>query len=116
MHERAQFGRSGEDAASSFYKRAGFTVERNFRAGRWEMDLVAAKPGLIVFCEVKTRTSDRWGLPQEAVDRKKQARIRRVASAWLAERHPGPVELRFDVVSVLVEGDNVKLTHIENAF
>ena len=116
MHSRARFGRSGEDEAVSFYESAGFVVERNFRAGRWEVDLVAAKRGLVVFCEVKTRTSDRWGLPQEAVGREKQARIRRVASSWLAEHHPGPVEVRFDVVSVLVSDGQVHLTHIENAF
>ena len=116
MHERARFGRSGEDAAVSFYEDAGFVVERNFRVGRWEIDLVACKPGLVVFCEVKTRTSDRWGLPQEAVSRPKQLRIRQVAAGWLAKHHPGSVEVRFDVVSVLAVGGELELTHIENAF
>jgi putative endonuclease len=116
VHARAQFGRSGEDAAVELFERAGFVVERNFRVGRWEIDVVACKPGLVVFCEVKTRTSDRWGLPQEAVGGEKQKRIRQVASGWLSKHHPGPVEVRFDVVSVLVTEGQQELTHIENAF
>lgn len=116
MHERASFGRTGEDAAARFYRRAGFTVERNYRAGRIEVDLVACRPGLVVFCEVKTRRTDRYGLPAEAVGYEKQARIRRAAAAWLASRHPGPVEVRFDVVSAIVDGGRIQLTHIPTAF
>ena len=91
-------------------------VEPNYRAGRIEVDLVAHRPGLVVFCEVKTRTSDRWGLPAEAVGREKQMRIRRAAAAWLAERSPGQVEVRFDVVSAIVVNGRLRLTHIPNAF
>lgn len=116
MHERARFGRAGEDAAADLFRRAGYTVERNYRAGRIEIDLVAYRPGLVVFCEVKTRASDRWGLPAEAVGYEKQARIRRAAAAWLAERSPGRVEVRFDVVSAIVADGRTRLTHIPDAF
>lgn len=116
MHERARFGRSGEEAAAGLYLGDGFTVERNFRAGRIEIDLIAYRPGLVVFCEVKTRASDRWGLPAEAVGYEKQMRIRRAAAAWLAERRPGSVEVRFDVVSAIVANGRIRLTHIPNAF
>ena len=116
MHARALLGRSGEEAAERFYRHAGFSVERNFRAGRIELDLVAHRPGLVVICEVKTRADDRWGMPAEAVGFKKQARIRRGAAAWLAERNPGRVEVRFDVVSAIVRNGRVELTHIPNAF
>lgn len=116
MHERARFGRAGEEAAAELYRRDGFAVERNFRAGRIEVDLVACRPGLVVFCEVKTRATDRWGLPAEAVGYEKQVRIRRAAAAWLAERSPGPVEVRFDVVSAIVANGRTRLTHIPNAF
>lgn len=116
MHERALLGRDGEDAAAAFYESRGFDVARNFRAGRIEIDLVATKPGLVVFCEVKTRVSDRWGLPAEAVTPAKQARIRRAAAAWLAERRPGPVAVRFDVVSAIVRGGRTELTHLPDAF
>ena len=116
MHERARFGRAGEESAAELYRRDGFVVERNFRAGRIEVDLVAYRPGLVVFCEVKTRATDRWGLPAEAVGYQKQARIRRAAAAWLAARSPGPVEVRFDVVSAIVANGRTQLTHIPNAF
>lgn len=116
MHARAVLGRDGESEAERMYLRAGFTVERNFRAGRIEVDLVAYRPGLVVFCEVKTRTGDRWGSPAEAVGYKKQARIRRAATEWLAQRKPGAVEVRFDVVSAIVRDGHLELTHIPNAF
>ena len=116
MHERARFGQEGEEAAAEIYRRDGFTVERNFRAGRIEVDLVAHRPGLVVFCEVKTRSTDRWGLPAEAVGREKQMRIRKAAASWLAERSPGRVEVRFDVVSAIVADGRLRLTHIPNAF
>ncbi len=116
MHSRALLGRSGEEAAERFYRRAGFSVERNFRAGRIELDLVAHRPGLVVFCEVKTRAADRWGMPAEAVGFKKQARVRQGAAAWLAQRSPGAVEVRFDVVSAIVRGGCIELTHIPDAF
>lgn len=116
MHQRARFGRSGEDTAARFYRERGFAVERNYRWGRIEIDIVAHRTGLVVFCEVKTRASDRWGLPAEAVGFEKQARIRRAAAAWLAEHRRGAVEVRFDVVSVIVADGRTRLTHIPNAF
>ncbi len=116
MHARALLGRAVEDAVAELYRRDGYVVERNFRAGRIEIDLVAARPGLAVFCEVKCRSTDRFGMPAEAVDGEKQRRIRRAAAAWLGERKPGPVEIRFDVVSAIVSDGRVELTRIEDAF
>lgn len=116
MHDRAIFGRDGEAAAAALYESQGFDVSRNFRAGRIEVDLVATKPGLVVFCEVKARASDRWGIPAEAVTPAKQGRIRRAAAAWLAENRPGRVEVRFDVVSAIVRDGRIELTQLTNAF
>ncbi len=118
MDARPQLGRDGEDLAARFYERRGFrVVERNYRSGRrGEIDLIVCRGSLVVFCEVKARGDDRWGLPAEAVDRAKQARLRRLAAAWLSERRPGPVELRFDVVSVIVRDGRREVTHIPDAF
>jgi putative endonuclease len=116
VHERALFGRAGEHAAARLYEADGFTVERNYRSGRIEIDLVARRPGLVVFCEVKTRATARWGIPAEAVGHEKQARIRRAAAAWLAQQRPGPVEVRFDVVSVVGDRGRLDITHIPGAF
>jgi len=78
---------------------------------------VVARGGTLVFCEVKTRRSDRFGVPAEAVTVAKQRRLRRIAAAFLAEhtgRHP---TIRFDVVEVRVGDDgSTVLTRIEGAF
>ena len=116
MHARALLGRDGEEVAARMYERQGFRVQRNYRAGRIEVDLVAVRPGLVVFCEVKTRQTDRWGDPSEAVGPKKQMRLRRAAAAWLNEHRPGRAEVRFDVVSAIVRDGNVEVTHLPGAF
>ena len=117
MHARSRLGRRGEDAACDLYRRLGFqVVERNYRAGRGEIDVVARRGDTLVFCEVKTRQSDEWGAPAEAVDYAKQARLRKLAAAWMAERKPGYVDVRFDVVSVIVRGEQTDVTHVPDAF
>lgn len=117
MDSRAVLGRAGENAAAAFYRRNGFTVlERNFRCSEGELDLVARRGSLIVFCEVKTRSSARWGLPAEAVDWRKQARLRRLAGRWLAERRPHACDIRLDVMGVEAGPGGLRLTHVPDAF
>jgi putative endonuclease len=82
----------------------GFTVvARNWRGGRdGELDLIVRRGADIVFCEVKARSSDAFGVPAEAVTARKQARIRRLAARWLREAATFRArELRFDVVAIL---------------
>lgn len=112
-----ELGRAGEAAAAAFYRRRGYRVlERNFRARGGEIDLVCRRGRTLVFCEVKTRNSERFGVPAEAVGPVKQGRIRRVAAEWLA-RHPGQRgELRFDVVSIAASDQGLALTHLPGAF
>lgn len=117
MEKRADLGRRGEDLAADLYRRAGYSiVERNYRAPEGEVDLVIRRGGAVVFCEVKTRATDRWGVPAEAVAAAKQARLRRLAARWLTERQPGPVEVRFDVVSIVVRDGRPEITHFPAAF
>jgi putative endonuclease len=117
MQTRTDLGRRGEDAACDVYRSLGFAiVDRNYRSGRGEIDLVARRGDSLVFCEVKTRGSGDWGLPSEAVDWAKQARLRKLAAAWMAARRPGYVDVRFDVVSVIVRGQELDVTHIPDAF
>jgi putative endonuclease len=114
---RTDLGRRGEDAAAAFYERNGYrVVDRNFRCNAGELDLVAAGRGVIVFCEVKTRATDHFGLPAEAVSIRKQGRLRRLAARWLEQRRPGAADVRFDVVSVIVRDGRLQLTHIPDAF
>lgn len=117
MNARGELGRSGEDVAAGMLSRAGLEVlERNFRCAHGEIDVVARRGRLIVFCEVKTRRSSRWGDPSEAVNATKQMRLRRLASEWMRTRRPGPVDVRFDVVSVIVRDGKLVAHHIPNAF
>lgn len=66
-----------------------------------EVDIVAVGHGTVAFCEVKARADERFGGPLEAVTRRKQERLRRLAAAWLASRQPGRVAVRFDVAAVV---------------
>ncbi|MBW3595469.1 MAG: YraN family protein [Actinobacteria bacterium] len=117
MDARTDLGRTGEDAAERLYRTNGFCiVERNYRCKAGEIDLVVRRGPLVVFCEVKARRSDRWGEPSEAVHYAKQARLRRLAAAWLADRRPGSVDIRFDVVGVIVRRDRIEVRHIPDAF
>lgn len=118
MNLRAELGRNGEDLAVAHFERLGYAiVQRNFRCPAGEVDIVAERDGTIVFCEVKTRRTDRWGQPSEAVNHRKRARIRRLGATWLAENaacRAGSV--RFDVISVVVRGGDAYIEHIEDAF
>jgi putative endonuclease len=98
-------GRAGEDAAAAWYEHRGYRVlDRNWRVRAGEIDLVCTSGDVVVFCEVKTRTSPRFGRGLEAVDRRKQQRIRAVALQWL-DRAPGHYDqVRFDVADVDHEG------------
>lgn len=117
MDARIDLGRMGEDAAERLYRAGGFRIlDRNYRCKGGEIDLVVRRGPLIVFCEVKARRNDRWGEPSEAVGYAKQARLRRLAAMWLSERRPGSVEIRFDVVSVIVRRGRAEVRHIPDAF
>ncbi|MCY3560053.1 MAG: YraN family protein [bacterium] len=110
---RQHLGRWGEDKAAAWYRAQGWEVlDRNWRGPGGELDLVLGRGGTVVFCEVKTRSSDAYGHPAEAVDRRKQQRIRRLAVQWLRQ-HPAPAaKLRFDVACVL----KGRLEVLEGAF
>ena len=105
-------GRWGESLVARHYESAGYQVlDRNWQVRGGELDLVLARGSQIVFCEVKTRSSDRWGGGFEAVDHRKQRFLRRTATSWLdSHNHHGDV--RFDVVSVV----GAKISVIEGAF
>lgn len=101
MASNVSVGRAGEDLAAAWYEANGFEVlARNWRVREGEIDLIAGRPGLVVFCEVKARTSGRFGAGAEAVGWRKQQRIRTVALHWLGQRERRVGEIRFDVAEV----------------
>ena len=117
MDARPALGRGGEDRAADLLRAKGFTIlDRNFRCREGEVDVIARRHDTLVFCEVKTRRTDRWGTPAEAVGWRKQQRLRQLAAIWLQLHRPGRVTVRFDVVSVIVGERDVYVTHIPDAF
>lgn len=112
---RKALGDYGESLVVTHYEALGFEiVARNWRVRAGEIDIVARRDGVVVFCEVKTRSSDRFGTGAEAVTVVKQQRIRRVAAEFLASADVSgrAGAIRFDVA--VVTGQNVEL--IEQAF
>jgi putative endonuclease len=116
--DRRALGAAGEALAASHLEAAGWRVlARNVRAGGVEIDLVAARGGVVAFVEVKTRRARAYGLPEEAVDARKRARLVRGAGAWLAAERPRARSVRFDVICCELEGDGRwRLRHLEAAF
>jgi putative endonuclease len=114
---RQEFGEVGERVAERWLRRRGWRVlQRRFRSGHRDIDLVAERDGLVAFVEVKARKGRQFGDPVEAVHWRKQRELVRSASVWI-DRHGRPNETyRFDVIGVLVEGNSVRIKHIENAF
>ena len=113
MNKREQ-GSHYETMAAEYLKNKGYEIIlQNFFSKNGEIDIIAKDTDNLVFCEVKYRSNTRYGLPEEAVDYRKQDKIRKTAAYYLY-RNNFPVEtrVRFDVIAVLGE----KITHIEDAF
>ncbi len=118
MSNNLDTGKRGEQIAAEFLEKKGWRIaERNWRAGRGELDLIAwANDRLLVFVEVKTRAGDGFGGPEEAVDARKQDIMARTAGAYM-EQIGYDWEIRFDIVAVLLKGDKLlKIRHVEDAF
>lgn len=118
MRAKDAVGRYGEGVAARHLEQAGLRVlERNWRCVAGEIDIVAAEGPVLVFCEVKTRSTADYGLPAEAVGPRKARKVRALARQWLLD-HPGwQGELRFDVVSVLRRPQGAALVeHLRGAF
>ena len=105
---RQRLGAVGEDRVARRYESHGFTVlERNWRVRAGEIDLIVAKGPTLVICEVKTRSSTRFGSGAEAVGHDKQRRLRKLAIAYLAAQDHYWPDLRFDVAWVSPTGVRV---------
>jgi len=111
-------GNKGEDYTCDFLVEKNFKIiERNYRYGHGEIDIVAKDKNVLVFVEVKTRKNLEFGEPISAITRGKQRQIRKIAEAYLIEHGISDIDCRFDVVGVLLRGnERAKLDHIENAF
>ncbi|MEN6315243.1 MAG: YraN family protein [Clostridiaceae bacterium] len=115
MNKRG-FGKIGENIAADYLIKNGFEIlDRNFRSGRFgELDIIAAEDEYICFIEVKTRTSDLYGSPVEAVSYGKREKIKALAWIYLKYKNLGERNMRFDIVEVTGKRihDEIKVENI----
>ena len=115
--DRQTLGRRGEAAAAKYYLDRGWTLlDHNYRTRQGELDLVLRRDDVLVIAEVKTRTSQDYGLPCEAVGPAKQRRLILAAGSYLAEKGLGELTVRFDVVEVLRGEKSCQIHCIPGAF
>jgi putative endonuclease len=114
---RQAFGELGERIAERWLRRRGWRViQRRFRSGHRDIDLVVQQAGLVAFVEVKARKGERFGDPVYAVNWRKQKELGRSARVWISRHGRVDEAYRFDVIGVLVDGTNVRVRHVEGAF
>lgn len=117
MPKHLELGRKGESIAKAHLLDAGYEIlDENWTFGKLEVDLIAYKDKVIIFTEVKTRTGNAFGEPEDFVDMRKQRLLADAADEYLyLMDHQG--EVRFDIISVLFKNrDSYILNHIEDAF
>jgi putative endonuclease len=116
MAEKHELGHSGEQLAAGFLKEKGYKIlETNWRQGPLEVDIIALKENVLVIAEVKTRSTNFFGEPEEFVTRQKQKNLIRAANIYIIDKNLD-VEARFDIISILSKGSVLKIYHIEDAF
>ena len=115
--ERLQLGAWGEEEAVRFLRKKGAKIlALNFKAPVGEIDIIARLKKQLLFVEVKTRSSQLYGSPAEAVGPRKQRQIIRTAQWYLQQENCKNLQPRFDVISILVHAGEVEIEHIPNAF
>ena len=116
MAEHNELGKKGEDAAVNYFQQNGYDIiERNWINEKYEIDIIARDKEFIVFAEVKTRSSDYWGNPEEAVSKGKIKRIVEAADFYLRE-FDIDLPARFDVIAAIWNGKSFEIDHIDDAF
>lgn len=115
-NDRTKLGRSGEEIAARYLLQKGYSIlERNWRSGRTEIDIIAENSRFIVFVEVKTRSADYQVHPAEAVNVPKQRTIINAASNYLNSKGLEK-EARFDIITIIISSEGQETDHIENAY
>src|SRR6202012_1929813 len=107
MSKHNKIGIKGEQIAAEFLLNKGYIIlHRNWRSGKKELDIIAFKDNVLVITEIKTRSGIDFAFPEEAVNKKKQQFIRQAAAAFL-DANPVYKNMRFDIVSVLMDGERL---------
>ncbi len=117
MSKHSKIGIKGEQLAEEFLLKKGYSIiNKNWRSGRKEIDIIAFKDKILAIVEVKTRTVSVFGFPEEAVNLRKQNNLKVAAEAFVAQ-FPEYVNVRFDIVSIVLKGEVLQeIIHFEEAF
>lgn len=116
MANHNQLGRAGEDAAVAYLEANGYYIRhRNWRKGRYELDIVAVTADEIVFIEVKTRGDLFYTDPQDAVNNRKIMHIVNAADAYIRQ-HQIDLPARFDIIAIVGQAPDFRIDHIVDAF
>ncbi|MCT4589951.1 MAG: YraN family protein [Carboxylicivirga sp.] len=116
MAQHNELGRTGESIAADYLEKKGFEIlERNWQYNHKELDLIAMHEDYLVVIEVKTRTTDGWENPKEAITKNKIRFIVEATEAYINEMDIEN-EVRFDVVTLIPNGDEWDIEHVDEAF
>jgi putative endonuclease len=113
-----ELGPAAEALAAAYLERRGWTIlERNWRVGHKEIDLIAARAGIVAFVEVKARSRASWAHPLDAINRYKRRQLELAARAWIARRGVAAGDYRFDAIWVVGDpGGTHQLRHVPAAW
>ena len=116
MTTRQQTGQRGEDIAADYLMAKGYRIlDRNWRCSIGELDIIMEKGNVLVFVEVRTRTSSRYGSPEESITPAKQAKLIELAHTYLQEVESVHASWRIDIAAVVLRRGQPHINHIENA-
>jgi putative endonuclease len=116
MAKHNESGKLGEKLAKEYLINHGYNIlHTNWRTARYEVDIIAQKDDILVFCEVKCRSSNLFGEPESFVTKQKQRSIIKSASVYI-QQYSWHGETRFDIISVLIEKETTIINHIEDAY
>jgi putative endonuclease len=114
---KKELGSRGEEIAARYLKEKGYRIlTRNYRNRYGEVDIICTYEQSIIFVEVKTRTSTSFGSPEESITRSKREHIRKVALTYLESYSYPFKEVRFDVIGILMDGNEPRINHLVAAF
>jgi putative endonuclease len=104
MSYQKRIGRSGEQIAAAFLQEKGYQIlDENYTSRYGELDLVVMDLDMVVFVEVKTRTSTRFGLPEESISPEKLERIHKAGLVWLQDHPAAPDDWRIDAIAIRLD-------------
>jgi putative endonuclease len=116
MASHNELGKHGENLAADYLISKGHTIlVRNYRHEKSEVDIISIITGTIVFTEVKTRSSDAFGYPEESVSLRKQEKLKQAMEQYTSENKISS-EPRFDIISIITSKGKTDIHHIEDAF